>query len=81
MEEKIKVKNSDSKEHIEENNTPIAVPEWEKERDLREKEHERDSREKDRSRTSSESRDDKPVRDSRDTGSEFRQLTQVCIIN
>lgn len=44
---------------------------------MRDKERERESRDKDRSRTSSESRDDKTVRDVRDTGSDFRQLTQV----
>lgn len=66
----MRVKNTDSKEHIEETPVPIPLPEWEKER-------ERESRDKDRSRTSSEGRDEKTVRDTRDVGSDFRQLTQV----
>jgi hypothetical protein len=77
LEEKMRVKNTDSKEHIEDTVVPVPLPEWEKERD---KERERESRDKDRSRTSSEGRDEKTVRDARDTGSDFRQLTQVSSI-
>lgn len=77
LEEKIRVKNTDNKEHVEEAAVPIPLPEWEKERELRDKERERESRDKDRSRTSSEGRDEKTVRDTRDVGSDFRQLTQV----
>jgi len=76
LEEKIRVKNTDNKEHVEEAAVPIPLPEWEKERELRDKERERESRDKDRSRTSSEGRDEKTVRDTRDVGSDFRQLTQ-----
>jgi hypothetical protein len=69
----MRVKNTDNKEHVEDNAVPVPLPEWEKER-------ERETRDKDRSRTSSEGRDEKTVRDSRDTGSDFRQLTQVCLL-
>jgi hypothetical protein len=71
LEEKMRVKNTDSKEHIEDSAVSVPLVEWDKERDK--------ERDKDRSRTSSESRDEKTVRDTRDTGSDFRQLTQVCL--
>jgi hypothetical protein len=77
LEEKMRVKNTDSKEHAEDGTVPVPLPEWDKER-------ERESRDKDRSRTSSEGRDEKTVRDTRDTAaSDFRQLTQVlyCIVH
>jgi hypothetical protein len=75
LEEKMRVKNTDSKEHVEDTAVHVPLPEWEKERDK-----ERESRDKDRSRTSSEGHDEKTVRDTRDSGSDFRQLTQVCSI-
>jgi hypothetical protein len=77
LEEKMRVKNTDSKEHVEDSAVSAPLAEWDKERD---KERERESRDKDRSRTSSESRDEKTVRDTRDTGSDFRQLTQVRLL-
>jgi hypothetical protein len=73
----MRVKNTDSKEHVEDTAVPVPLLEWEKER---EKERDRESRDKDRSRTSSEGHDEKPIRDTRDTGSDFRQLTQVCSV-